>query len=294
MAFRTVLIEKAVNVRLDLNNIVVNYENEKFWINIDEISVLIVDDPRCNVSLNVLAYLCEKGITVLFCDSSHMPIGSLQTLSNHSRTSKKIKSQIEWDNYTKEYLWTEIIKCKISNQINTLELLNKYDKIDVISNLLYSVNMNDEQNREGTVSRVYFKELFGDTFKRFNEDIINFALNFIYQIIRSKISQEIVASGYLPAYGIHHKSEYNSFNLADDFIEPFRPICDFYVYNILSSSVECYLTSEIKYKLVDILNMPVNYNNSKYKIHIVIQFYVQDLFSFLETGEVSKIKFPIL
>lgn len=294
MAFRTVLIEKAVNVRLDLNNIVVNYENEKFWINIDEISVLIVDDPRCNVSLNVLAYLCEKGITVLFCNSSHMPIGSLQTLSNHSRTSKRIKNQIEWDNYAKEYLWTEIIKCKISNQINTLELLNKYDKIDVISNLLNSVNMNDEQNREGTVSRVYFKEVFGDTFKRFNEDIINFALNFIYQIVRSKISQEIVACGYLPSYGIHHKSEYNSFNLADDFIEPFRPICDFYVYNILSNSIEGYLTSEIKYKLVDILNMPVNFNNSKYKIHVVIQFYVQNLFSFLETGEVSKIKFPLL
>lgn len=294
MAFRTVLIEKAVNVRLDLNNIVVNYENEKFWINIDEISVLIVDDPRCNVSLNVLAYLCEKGITVLFCDSSHMPIGSLQTLSNHSRTSKKIKNQIEWDNYSKEYLWTEIIKCKISNQINTLELLNKYNKIDIISNLLDSVNINDEQNREGTVSRVYFKELFGDTFKRFNDDVINFALNFIYQIVRSKISQEIVASGYLPAYGIHHRSEYNSFNLADDFIEPFRPICDFYVYSILSNSIDDYLTPEIKYKLVDILNMPVNYNNSKYKIHVVIQFYVQNLFSFLETGDVSKIKFPIL
>lgn len=294
MAFRTVLIEKAVNVRLDLNNIVVNYENEKFWINVDEISVLIVDDPRCNVSLNALAYLCEKGITVLFCNSSHMPIGALETLTMHSRGAKRIKQQIEWNEDTKEYLWTEIVKQKINGQIVTLENNDMLNKTETIRQLLNSVELGDYQNREGTVSRIYFKELFGNTFKRFNEDLINFALNYIYQILRAKIAQEIVAYGYLPSYGIHHKSEFNAFNLADDFIEPFRPICDYYVYQILNDSNETYLTSEIKYALVDVLNNSIMYNNTKYKIHVVIQFYVQNLFSFLETGEVDKILFPNL
>lgn len=294
MAFRTVLIEKALNVRLDLNNIVVNYEDEKFWINIDEISVLIVDDPRCNISLNLLSYLCEKGITVVFCDASHMPIGALQTLKNHARTSKRIKQQLEWNNHTMQYLWTEIVKNKITNQLSTLEKLNKQEKNEVILLLLNSIEQGDPQNREGTVSRVYFKELFGDTFKRFNEDIINFSLNYIYQIIRAKIAQEIVACGYLPSYGIHHKSELNAYNLADDLIEPFRPICDYYVYDVLSKSYDTYLTSNIKYELVNILNNYVVYNGNKYKMHVVIQFYVQNLFNFLETGEIDKIIFPRL
>lgn len=294
MAFRTVLIEKAVNVRLDLNNIVVNYEKEKFWINIDEISVLIVEDPRCNVSLNVLAYLCEKGITVIFCDSSHMPVGALQTFSLHTRTPKRIKQQINWNNSIKDYLWTEIIKSKINNQINTLEKLNKLNKIETIKRIRDMIEIGDAKNREGTASRVYFKELFGDTFKRFNEDLINYSLNYIYQIIRTKISQEIVAMGYLPSYGIHHKSEYNAFNLADDLIEPFRPICDYYVYSILYNSIEEYLTPQLKHNLVNILNTNIMYNGVKFKIHVVIQFYVQNLFSFLETGEVEKIIFPCL
>ncbi len=294
MAFRTVVIEKAVNVRLDLNNIVVNYENDKFWINVDEISVIIVDDPRCNVSLNVLSYLCEKGVTVIFCNSSHMPIGSLQTLSLHSRSSKRVKQQIEWNDSAKEYLWTQIVKAKIFNQYKTLEKINTCDKLPIIYNLLNSITIGDPQNREGTVSRIYFKELFGDTFRRFDEDIINYALNYIYQIIRSKISQEIVAYGYLPSYGIHHKSEFNAYNLADDFIEPFRPICDYFVHDILYNSLDDYLTPEIKHKLVDILNINVRYNGSKFKLHIVMQFYVQNLFSFLETGEVNKIIFPEL
>lgn len=294
MAFRTVLIEKAVNVRLDLNNIVVNYEDDKFWINIDEISVIIVDDPRCNVSLNVLSYLCEKGVTVIFCNASHMPIGSLQTLSMHSRTSKRIKQQMDWNEASMNYLWTCIVKAKITSQCKTLEKTNNVNKIDIIYSLLSSIVIGDPQNREGTVSRIYFKELFGDTFIRFNEDIINYALNYIYQIIRSKISQEIVAYGYLPSYGIHHKSELNAYNLADDFIEPFRPICDFYVHDILYNSCDDYLTPEIKHKLVDILNINVKYNGSKFKLHIVMQFYVQNLFSFLETGEANKIIFPEL
>jgi CRISPR-associated protein Cas1 len=294
MAFRTILIEKALNVRLDLNNIVVNYENEKYWINVDEISILIIDDPRCNVSLNVLSYLCEKGITMLFCDSSHMPVGALETLYTHSRSTKKIMQQINWDKETKEILWTEIVKSKIKNQIYNLEKDNKTLKIEMINSLYNSIDKGDSQNREGTISRIYFKEFFGDSFKRFNEDLVNYSLNYIYQIIRSKIAQEIVAYGYLPSLGVHHKSELNSFNLADDLIEPFRAICDYYVHDILVNSTDNFLTPEIKHKLVDILNIYINYNNFKYKIYVVIQFYVQNLFSFLETGDISKLIFPSL
>lgn len=283
MAFRTIYIEKAVHVRLDLNNIVVNYENDNYYINIEEISTIVFDDPRCNVSLRLLATLCEKGINVILNDASHMPTGSLQTLYSYTRAPKKIKNQMKWDKSSQIYLWTEIVKCKIGNQINTLKKSNKNDKIEILEKMLQNVSLGDINNKEGIASRVYFKELFGDNFKRFDEDIINYALNYIYQIIRSKIAQEIVACGYIPALGICHKSEFNLFNLADDFIEPFRPICDFYVKNILDNSIEDYLNSEIKRNLIDILNVKVKFNRSSYKIHTVIQFYIQSLFRYLET-----------
>lgn len=294
MAFRTVYIEKAIKVRLDINNIVVNYEDDNYYINIDEVSTIVFDDPRCNISLRLLSTLCEQGITVIFNNSSHMPIGSLQSLYNHSRAPKKIKSQIEWGNESKLYLWTEIVKYKINNQIKTLRELKKEEKLSLLEEMKNEVTKGDYNNKEGIASRVYFKELFGNTFKRFDEDIINYALNYIYQIIRSKISQEIVACGYIPALGICHRSEFNTYNLADDFIEPFRPICDYYIYLILNNAEEDYLTSSIKREIVDVLNRQVSYKNSKYKIHTVIQFYVQSLFKYLETGDISSISFPTL
>lgn len=294
MAFRSIVIEKAVKVNLDLNNIVIRYEEEDYWIQLDEISTLIIDDPRCNISLKLLAKLCEKGINVLFTDDSHMPIGTLVTLYNHSRAVKKIDIQIHWQDEEKIYLWTEIVRQKISSQIDTLRILGKREKISVMEKLLADLSRGDITNREGLASRTYFRTLFGDQFKRFDEDIINFALNYIYQIIRSKISQEIVSCGYLPALGICHRSEYNCFNLADDFIEPFRPIVDYFVYILLEKNEEDYLTPDLKRSLVNILNEKVSYRECEYKIHVVIQFYVQNLLSFLELGEVDKIIFPSL
>lgn len=292
MAFRTILISEATKINLDLNNIVIRYNGDNYYINLDEISTLVLDDARCLVSIKLLSELCEKGISVILTDGSHKPVGTLTTLYNNVRAPKKNKEQITWDENLKGYLWTEIVKNKIKNQMEVLKLLHKTEKMQIFEEYINTIEFGDKTNREGIASRTYFKELFGISFKRFNEDIINFCLNYAYQIIRSKISQEIVALGYQPSFGICHKNEYNTFNLADDFIEVFRPIIDYYVYKILNESVDEYLTPSLKGKLVNIVNERVEYRNSSYKIHNVITFYLQDLTNFLENGDLSKINFP--
>ena len=292
MAFRSIIISKATKINLDLNNIVVTYDREPYHINLDEISTIIIDDPRCLVSLRLLSELCIKGINVIFTDASHKPVGSLTTLYNNARAPKKHKEQILWDNNLKGYLWTTIVKEKINNQKLVLEKLKKIDKINILEEYLNSVEYGDASNREGLASRTYFKELFGSTFKRFNEDIINFCLNYTYQVLRSKISQEIISCGYIPTLGICHKSEYNQFNLADDFIEVFRPIIDYYIFLLLDNTKEEFLTPQLKGDLVNILNERVLYKGSSYKIHSVIRVYLQDIFSYLETGDLAKINFP--
>lgn len=294
MAFRTILIEKARRINLDLNSIVVNYEDNDFNINLDEISTIIFDDPMCLISLKLISKLCEKGISVLFNDHSHNPVGTLLSLNINTRASKKVKQQILWDESTKETLWITIIKSKINNQINTLKLLKKNEKIEILTKYIDEIDYNDKTNREGIASRVYFKSLFSSNFKRFEEDIINYCLNFAYQIIRSKISQEIISSGYITQLGINHKSEYNYFNLSDDFIEPYRPIVDYYIYKILEQNEENYLTPKLKRKIIDIINNEILYDNQKIKINISIQFYVQNMLNFMETGNIDKLKYPKL
>ena len=84
---------------------------------------------------------------------------------------------------------------------------------------------------------MYFRELFGDDFIRFDEDVINAGLNYGYSIFRSLISSIIVAKGYLHNLGIFHRGKQNMFNLSDDVIEVFRPIVDHYVYNNMMEDI---------------------------------------------------------
>lgn len=76
---------------------------------------------------------------------------------------------------------------------------------------------------------MYFPALFGTGFSRGSDDIRNAALNYGYAILRGAIARNLVIHGLEPCIGIHHRSELNNFNLADDIIEPFRPAVDLFV-----------------------------------------------------------------
>ncbi len=118
---------------------------------------------------------------------------------------------------------------------------------------------------------------------RGEEDIINYALNYTYQILRSKIAQSLVAKGLNPSLGIYHRNEYNYFNLADDVIEVFRPLADQYVLKVTLDYHLEYLTPKLKVKLVDVVNQYVVINNKKYKITNAIDEFVNDIVKVVNT-----------
>ena len=84
----------------------------------------------------------------------------------------------------------------------------------------------DPAHAEAHAARNYWPILLTD-FRRSNEgDRRNGLLNYGYAVLRGGIARCIVAAGLLPAFGLHHMNKSNAFNLADDVIEPYRPIVD--------------------------------------------------------------------
>jgi len=66
-----------------------------------------------------------------------------------------------------------------------------------------------------------------DGFTRENDsDLRNALLNYGYAVMRAALARALTAYGLLSAFGLHHASATNAFNLADDMIEPFRPFVD--------------------------------------------------------------------
>ena len=225
-----------------------------------------------------------------------MPLGMLNSIVDNNRSAKYNRFQIEWSKKAKRDVWTEIIKHKILLQLLVLKKYNKNkEKIELLATYYNHVELGDISNREGHAAKVYFNELFGVDFTRQRdaEDIINSSLNYIYQIARSKIAQEIVSHGYIPSLGIFHCSEYNYYGLADDIIEVFRPILDYYVIDIINKEEIKFMTTSYKEKLLNVFYNYINYGKSKQKILESIRLYVINITDVLSNNNISKLTFPM-
>ncbi|WP_301270740.1 CRISPR-associated endonuclease Cas1 [Haemophilus parainfluenzae] len=85
--------------------------------------------------------------------------------------------------------------------------------------------------------------------------------------MRSAVARSLVLYGWLPQLGLFHHSELNAFNLADDFIEPFRPIVDLLVWNLLEKELLSKNLSPLsKQQLIKILHHQLRFNQERVSV----------------------------
>ena len=149
------------------------------------------------------------------------------------------------------------------------------------------VEFGDTTNREGHAAKVYFNALFGKDFTRTADNSINAALNYGYAIILSCFTREISANGYLTQLGLFHDNMFNQFNLASDFMEPFRTLIDRMVKERTPTSFE----HEYKMYLLGILETEVRINDRYETVNNAIKIYTHSIFDALNDQDVSLIKF---
>lgn len=271
MSFRTVVISKQSKISYKNRFLVVKQENDEKYIHLTEIDTIIVDSISVSVSAYLLKEIADSKINIIFCDEKHNPFGELIPYYSKHNTGKMIKEQVKWKSFEKDLLWAEIVKNKIINQALLLRKV-KSSKYDLLLSYVDEVVNADKTNREGHAAKVYFNALFGNDFVRNDNDHINAALNYGYAILLSTINKEIINNGYLTQLGIHHKNEFNEFNLTCDLMEPFRVIIDNFVYN----NRERKLDSEFKFDIVNIFNSTFKYQGKKYTLKDILKMYVKN------------------
>lgn len=159
-----------------------------------------------------------------------------------------------------------------------------------LTNLSSRVNSGDTENKEAIAAKAYLTSLFGNNFSRDYDDIYNSALNYGYSIIRGAIARSIVSYGYMPALGIHHKSELNNYNLADDFIEPFRPIVDLWVKNNINN--EYVFDKYVRANLVNLLNVDVKIQGKLQSIDNAINIMIASFTTAINQNDYKKLELP--
>lgn len=291
MGFRVVMIEEGEQLRSKLDNLHIKKGNFEYTVPLSDINTIVVGNLNATISARLLGELALHNIVLVTCDKKHQPIGIYTGLNTHSRSSKVLKNQLLWTEEFKDNVWKEIIKSKIANQKNVLSMFKKDEKsVNLLNNYIQEITPGDKSNREGHSAKVYFNSLFGQSFKRDDEILINNCLNYIYAIIRSFFAKLIVGYGLTGSLGLHHKNEYNNFNLVDDLMEPFRPICDVYVINLLENTKLFDIDTRIK--LVDFLNYEIKYKNKNMMISTIADVYIQNFIKHSQNPKECKIIFP--
>lgn len=291
MAFRVVLIENEVAIKVKLNNLIITKNGQDIWIPLDDISMIVMDNLSSMLSTRLLCQLSEQGIGFIICNQQHLPTGFYSAYDNHSRASKVIGYQIEKGQEYYKALWEKVVEAKIKNQAKSYYRL-KNDKMgrEQIAKFATDITDGDRSNREAHAAKVYFNLLMGTSFSRGNEDILlNSGLDYGYAILRGYIARACVGYGLNTQIGIHHKSEYNRFNLVDDLMEPLRPFVDIVAYKTLENAK--YFTPEHRRQLVDVLNMKMKYRNKNMYVCNMIENYIEQFASLImERGD--SIIFP--
>ena len=231
MSWRIVIIENQSKLDYKMGYLVVRGIETKRVL-LDEIAVLLIENPAISITGLLIEALTEKKIKVIFCDSKRSPIAELMPHHGCHDSSAKIRTQITWEKGIKASIWREIVSEKIRKQAEFLQELGKEQQSLMLEEYVTQVELADTTNREGHAAKVYFNALFGMNFTRSAETPVNAALNYGYSFILSAFNREICANGYLTQLGIYHNNMFNYYNLSCDLMEPFRVIVDRMVYEM--------------------------------------------------------------
>jgi len=238
-------------------------------IPVEDLGVLVIAHPAVTYTHAALTACVENKAAVVFCGKDHHPAGLMLPMEGHTVQAEISAQQATATDRLKDRLWKEIISAKIENQALALGFVGR--KSGALRALSRQVKSGDAGNLEGRAARIYWKSLFGKSFRREREGLPpNNLLNYGYMLLRAATARAVVGAGLHPSFGIHHRNKYNAFALADDLMEPLRPNFDIEVCRLWEDG-QGLLTREAKAKLLGALSMPVELSGRTVPLMFALQ-----------------------
>jgi CRISPR-associated protein Cas1 len=230
-------------------------------IPMEDIGLVMIDQLASSVTTSTLGSLADYGVAVCFCDARHLPTGLLLPLADRHETVWRIGDQISTTKPTRKRLWRQIVRAKIHGQRANLDpASSSFSKLAALRD---SVRSGDPRNVESQAARVYWANWLGREhgFVRVaggggHSQPPNNLLDYGYAVMRAAMARAIVSAGLVPALGVHHENRSNSFCLADDLMEPLRPLVDRQVRALFQSGIKT-LSRESKAQLLSLLTATV-------------------------------------
>jgi CRISPR-associated protein Cas1 len=263
----------------------------------EDIGVVLVDHQQTTYTHGALAKLAESDAAVVICGRDHLPAAILLPMSDHSQVVWRLDAQLGVSRPLRKQLWRQLVVAKIQAQAGNLSPeLPAYRKLLALAR---EVRSGDPTNIEAQAARVYWSNwlwrLAEEETPEFRRDPdlpgLNSFLNYGYAVLRAAIARAVVAAGLLPSLGLHHHNRSNAFCLADDLIEPLRPLVDDRVRELHRQGYE-ELNQPAKAALLEILADRVSFGDEVGPLMVELHRYVASLVRCF-AGEDRELQIPI-
>ena len=199
---------------------------------LDDVAAVVASAHGITYSNNLLVALAERGAPVVLCGANHRPAAFLWSADSHYEQAGRISDQAAASKPLKKRLWAQLVSAKIDSQAATLRVVRARD--GGFQLLARKVRSGDPDNVEAQAARRYWPLLFGADFRRDRSaEGINSMLNYVYTVLRAGTARAVMAAGLHPSLGLAHRQRGNAFGLADDLMEPFRPVADLLVHDLV-------------------------------------------------------------
>ncbi len=292
MVWRSVVISQPAKLKREHFALLVEQE-QAARVPFEDIAVIVLNNREITLTHPVLSACAEYGIGLYATGDNHQPSGVFLPFQSHSRATRMLRLQLDLDKPTCKRAWATIVQAKITNQAICLRALSAGDH-ERLESYVRRVRSGDTGNMEAQASAYYFPKLMGRSFARSQESWANAALDYGYAVMRGACARALVAHGLLPTLGLFHSSEQNAFNLADDLIEPYRPVVDLHVATHRKTDDSAELSPADKVSLVALLNVDVGMPRGVMSVLASIEQAAESLARLYDGGSEQILEMPRL
>lgn len=266
-------------------------DQESCTVPVEDVALLILDHPGITHTQSVLTACWQQNVLVIICDDRHLPAAVLLPLAVHSLQAKILAEQARMKEPVRKRLWQAIVRAKIQEQARVLQTAT--GSADPLPALVAKVKSGDPSNVEAQAARIYWQRLFGEHFHRGDETALtNGLLNYGYAVVRAACARALVGAGLHPSLGLHHHNQYDAFCLADDMVEPLRPMVDLTVYRFAQNGLhDGGLSKEHKRSLLEILTRVCSIGDLRLPLMEALHHYAASLRRVI-CGEAKSVVIP--
>lgn len=258
-----------------------------------DLGIVLVDHPAVTYTHAVFNALLEAGAVLVSCGHGHQPNGMWLPMESHTLFGERMRAQIAAAGPLKKRIWQAVVVVKLQQQARVLHAFTGQD--EGLFALAGRVKSGDADNREAVGALRYWRALLGKRFRRErNGDPPNHLLNYGYAVLRSAMARSISGAGLLPAFGVHHHHRANAFGLADDLMEPYRPLVDQCVRRLSDAGMgEAELGPEVKRALLGTLIASVAIRGMRTSVLLALHATATSFWAAIESRRPAALELPM-